>query len=149
MALTILFTNLNPQVILIISSPPCFLCCSLYDPDSNSAYQCSLCRANRVGTRSFELMATVNAILNAYFDSIYLVSFASLQHITLSVLTSFAVAGATLFIYDYLLTVNLEIELVWRSRWTATKCLYFIQRYLPFVGSVFLVLCEYCPYACV
>ncbi|KAF8154956.1 hypothetical protein B0H34DRAFT_546227 [Crassisporium funariophilum] len=45
-----------------------------------------------------------------------------------------------MFLYDYLLTLSMEIDLVWTSRWNLMKTLYLVQRYLPFVDTVWLVL---------
>ncbi|THU96295.1 hypothetical protein K435DRAFT_664735 [Dendrothele bispora CBS 962.96] len=36
-------------------------------------------------------------------------------------------------LYDYFLTIDREIELIWFSDWNLVKVLYLIQRYLPFV----------------
>lgn len=47
-------------------------------------------------------------------------------------------AAVAMFVYDYLLTLEMEIELVWRSKWNWIKYLYLFQRYLPFVDTVFL-----------
>ncbi|EDR03453.1 uncharacterized protein LACBIDRAFT_331441 [Laccaria bicolor S238N-H82] len=54
------------------------------------------------------------------------------------VVTYFDVASAMMFIYDYFLTMGLEVELVWGSRWGFMKALYIVQRYIPFVDSVAL-----------
>ncbi|KAJ6505773.1 hypothetical protein C8R47DRAFT_1315954 [Mycena vitilis] len=34
--------------------------------------------------------------------------------------------------FDYFLTFNLEVALVWPSRWSISKALFFLSRYLPF-----------------
>ncbi|KAF9014840.1 hypothetical protein BDZ89DRAFT_962522, partial [Hymenopellis radicata] len=39
-------------------------------------------------------------------------------------------------VYDYLLTLDQEVELVWRAKWNVTKILYLATRYLPFVDIV-------------
>ncbi|KIK00681.1 hypothetical protein K443DRAFT_678976 [Laccaria amethystina LaAM-08-1] len=52
--------------------------------------------------------------------------------------TYFDVAGSTMFLYDYLITLGMEVDLVWSSKWTFMKMLYFAQRYLPFVDAVAL-----------
>ncbi|PAV20694.1 hypothetical protein PNOK_0332100 [Pyrrhoderma noxium] len=46
------------------------------------------------------------------------------------------VATVTCLIYDYLLTFNDERQLIWPSRWTTTKLVFFINRYLPFIGNL-------------
>jgi len=57
---------------------------------------------------------------------------------SMRLVTYFDVVGATIFLYDYLLTLGMEVNLVWSSKWTFMKVLYFAQRYLPFVDSVAL-----------
>ncbi|KAJ8093112.1 hypothetical protein PM082_020597 [Marasmius tenuissimus] len=52
----------------------------------------------------------------------------------------FNVSSAFLFIYDFLLTLDLEVWYIWQARWTFVKVLYIVQRYLPFLDSVGLVL---------
>jgi hypothetical protein len=47
------------------------------------------------------------------------------------------VSGAALLIYDYLLILPLEINLVWSSPWTYTKILYLLTRYIPLGGKAF------------
>lgn len=59
---------------------------------------------------------------------------------SMRLVTYFDVAGATMFLYDYLLTLGMEVELVWSSKGTFMKVLYFAQRYLPFVDAVALCL---------
>ncbi|EEB92503.1 hypothetical protein MPER_08975 [Moniliophthora perniciosa FA553] len=49
-------------------------------------------------------------------------------------------AVATLVIYDYIITLPDEIDLIWSARWNLTKVLYLLQRYMPFVDTVALVL---------
>ena len=50
------------------------------------------------------------------------------------------VAASALFIWDYILTFGMEVDLVWRSKWNFMKGLYLFQRYSPFVDTVWLVL---------
>ncbi|KAJ8078472.1 hypothetical protein PM082_012754 [Marasmius tenuissimus] len=66
------------------------------------------------------------------------------------------VCSAMLFVYDYLLTLDLEIEHIWKAKWSLVKVIYIIQRYLPFLDSCSLVLhyqfvanpsLEYCRFA--
>ena len=47
-----------------------------------------------------------------------------------------------MFIWDYILTFQMEVDLVWKSKWTLMKGLYLFQRYLPFIDTVWLVV--YC-----
>ena len=50
------------------------------------------------------------------------------------------VAASTLYIWDYILTFRMEVDLVWKSKWTFMKGLFLFQRYLPFIDTVWLVL---------
>lgn len=55
-------------------------------------------------------------------------------------ITDFAfVSAATVVIYDCLLTLHLEIRLIWLSKWTYTKVLFLLIRYTVF-GSMVLIL---------
>ncbi|KAF8868117.1 hypothetical protein BD779DRAFT_1808778 [Infundibulicybe gibba] len=45
-----------------------------------------------------------------------------------------SVASATLLVYDVLCTVDQEIAYVWFAPWTPLKFLFFLNRYIPFVG---------------
>ncbi|KAJ8094624.1 hypothetical protein PM082_010630 [Marasmius tenuissimus] len=51
-----------------------------------------------------------------------------------------AVAVASVFIYDYFLTLPDEVKHIWPSEWSTTKILYILQRYMPFIDTVILVL---------
>jgi hypothetical protein len=53
-----------------------------------------------------------------------------------------AVAATTIFIWDYILSFRMEVELVWKSRWSFMKGLYFLQCYLPFIDTAFTVFCR-------
>jgi len=46
------------------------------------------------------------------------------------------VAGSALLIFDYLLTLNREIELVWKRPWSTISILFLITRYTPFADTV-------------
>jgi len=50
------------------------------------------------------------------------------------------VASSTIFIWDYILTFSMEVDLVWKSEWNVMKGLYLLQRYLPFIDTIWLVL---------
>jgi len=56
--------------------------------------------------------------------------------------TSFDVAFCAIFSWDYILTFRLEVDLVWKSKWNFMTGLYLLQRYLPFIDTIGLVL--YC-----
>ncbi|THV07056.1 hypothetical protein K435DRAFT_788831 [Dendrothele bispora CBS 962.96] len=48
-----------------------------------------------------------------------------------------AVAGTQdELIYDFLISLDAEIQLVWKAPWKFGKLLYFLTRYLPFVGAI-------------
>ena len=45
-----------------------------------------------------------------------------------------------MFIWDYILTFRMEVDLVWKSKWNFMKAVYLFQRYLPFIDNIWLVL---------
>jgi len=45
-------------------------------------------------------------------------------------------SAAALFSYDYILTLHLEVKLIWLSPWTSTKVLFLIVRYFGLVAAV-------------
>ncbi|XP_006460421.1 hypothetical protein AGABI2DRAFT_177985 [Agaricus bisporus var. bisporus H97] len=47
----------------------------------------------------------------------------------------FKVASVTIMALDWLLTMDMEVSLMWRGRWNVTKVLYFLTRYLPFIDT--------------
>jgi hypothetical protein len=56
------------------------------------------------------------------------------------------VLAATTFVYDFLLTFATEVEQIWKAHWTPLKVVYLLQRYSPFIDTVFLsVYCECTP----
>ncbi|KAJ3513164.1 hypothetical protein NLJ89_g3104 [Agrocybe chaxingu] len=52
----------------------------------------------------------------------------------------FDLAGTVIFLYDYLLTLGMEVEYVWPGPWTTIKVVYFIQRYIPFIDTMWIAL---------
>lgn len=48
---------------------------------------------------------------------------------------------------DYLHTLPLEITHVWYSRWTYTKILFLLTRYVPLINIIFLLHSEYPHFA--
>ncbi|KAJ7726574.1 hypothetical protein DFH07DRAFT_852729, partial [Mycena maculata] len=42
-------------------------------------------------------------------------------------------ASTTILFFDYFLTLALEVSLIWPSKWSLTKILYFLSRYMPFI----------------
>lgn len=47
------------------------------------------------------------------------------------------VAAAALLIYDYLLTIHMEVKLVWLSPWNYSKTLFLLARYTPAISMYF------------
>lgn len=45
------------------------------------------------------------------------------------------VVGLTILAYDYLVTMDAEVRLMWGSKWGMARVLFCISRYLPFVAS--------------
>ncbi|TFK63372.1 hypothetical protein BDN72DRAFT_323248 [Pluteus cervinus] len=52
----------------------------------------------------------------------------------------FTLASLTVYLYDLLLTLDLEINLLWPSKWTLMKVLYLVQRYLPLIDMGIVVM---------
>lgn len=52
----------------------------------------------------------------------------------------YSVVAAALYIWDYFITFDMEIDLIWRSKWNFMTGLFLVQRYLPFADTVWLVL---------
>jgi len=48
-------------------------------------------------------------------------------------------SAVALFIYDYLLTLDREINLIWFSPWTYTKVLFLLVKYLTFADTFLLL----------
>ncbi|CAA7257467.1 unnamed protein product [Cyclocybe aegerita] len=46
------------------------------------------------------------------------------------------VAASTIFVWDYLMTIGMEIEYIWPGKWTIMKVVYLLQQYLPFIDTV-------------
>jgi len=43
------------------------------------------------------------------------------------------ISAISTFVYDYILTLHLEIELIWFSQWSYTKVLFLVFRYMTFI----------------
>jgi hypothetical protein len=48
--------------------------------------------------------------------------------------------GCTMFIWDYIITFRMEVDLVWKSKWNFMKGLYLFQRYLTFVVPIWVII---------
>jgi hypothetical protein len=46
----------------------------------------------------------------------------------------------SLILYDYLLTLTREIDLVWFSQWNIIKIVFLVQRYVPFIDGILLAI---------
>ncbi|KAJ3510021.1 hypothetical protein NLJ89_g4907 [Agrocybe chaxingu] len=51
---------------------------------------------------------------------------------------NFEVAAASFFVWDYFLTLGMEVNYVWPGPWTPIKVIFFVQRYLPFFDTVWM-----------
>jgi len=51
----------------------------------------------------------------------------------------FLMSAVALFIYDYGLTLHREIKLIWFSRWSYTKVLFLLVRYMTFADTYLLL----------
>ncbi|TDL25194.1 hypothetical protein BD410DRAFT_785052 [Rickenella mellea] len=49
------------------------------------------------------------------------------------------IAAVTVVTWDYFLTLQGEVDLIWRSRWNLSKFLFVLNRYLAFVDPLMLV----------
>ncbi|KAF5326998.1 hypothetical protein D9619_004739 [Psilocybe cf. subviscida] len=47
-------------------------------------------------------------------------------------------AACVIFVWDYILTFELEFEHIWKAKWNVIKVVYLVQRYLPFIDSCYL-----------
>ncbi|KAH7914868.1 hypothetical protein BJ138DRAFT_1142785 [Hygrophoropsis aurantiaca] len=56
-----------------------------------------------------------------------------------------SVVGATILIYDYLLTLDLETVFIWPSRLSTIKVLYLLTRYFPFMDSAVTITYHFIP----
>ncbi|KIL60055.1 hypothetical protein M378DRAFT_168571 [Amanita muscaria Koide BX008] len=54
------------------------------------------------------------------------------------------VASSSLLVYDFLLTLNEEVQSIW-TRWTCVKIVYFLSRYLPFVDVCVIMYQQFTP----
>jgi hypothetical protein len=72
--------------------------------------------------------------------------YTSIQGTTCTGSWFFVVLAATAFVYDFLLTFATEVEQIWMAPWTPLKVVYLLQRYSPFIDTVFLTIyCGYIP----
>jgi len=75
----------------------------------------------------------VSLICSQWFDQNFYSQFPHRRNWAFLILP--AVIASTIYIWDYILTFNMEVDLVWKSRWTLMKALYLFQRYLPFIEA--------------
>ncbi|KAJ7802437.1 hypothetical protein B0H14DRAFT_2892396, partial [Mycena olivaceomarginata] len=55
------------------------------------------------------------------------------------------VASITILVFDYLLSLNLEVSLVWGTKWSLTKIFYVLARYPPFIDVPLILWFELAP----
>ncbi|KAF8992383.1 hypothetical protein BDQ17DRAFT_1432457 [Cyathus striatus] len=69
-------------------------------------------------------------------DSAYSSTISALEHIQLFVCLD--LASMAILVFDYFLTIELEMKYIWSSKWSIPNAMFLFTRYLPFVD--FLVL---------
>jgi len=100
----------------------------------------SLLNIIRFVTVSFLLACCVfKEVIPAATASASMVRFCHCKN-TSNLLIFATVAAFTMFVWDYILTFRMEVDLVWKSKWTFMKGLFLFQRYLPFIDTVWLIL---------
>ncbi|KAJ8693361.1 hypothetical protein PTI98_008363 [Pleurotus ostreatus] len=68
----------------------------------------------------------------------------SVEHFRLVLYLDFA--SATIVVYDYLLTVGLEIHHLWpKQGWNLIRMMFFVNRYLPFIDITWALWAEFVP----
>ncbi|KAF9467939.1 hypothetical protein BDZ94DRAFT_1248102 [Collybia nuda] len=55
------------------------------------------------------------------------------------------VAASTVLIFDYFQTFEMEVDLIWRSKWSVGKALFFVTRYPCFVDTAFVLYDHFLP----
>lgn len=55
-------------------------------------------------------------------------------------LSYFLVSACAALLYDYVLTIGKEIELIWSQRWSLMTVLYFSIRYAGLLNAVIFIL---------
>lgn len=53
-------------------------------------------------------------------------------------LSNYMTASIVLLVYDYMLTLDSELLLIWASRWNLVKALFLLVRYMPFIDMALL-----------
>lgn len=57
----------------------------------------------------------------------------------------FTIASLIMLIYDYLLTLDLEVKLIWKADWNLGKFLFLLTRYLPFFDTAVVLYYQFSP----
>ncbi|KAF8984380.1 hypothetical protein BDQ17DRAFT_1415550 [Cyathus striatus] len=57
----------------------------------------------------------------------------ALKHV--QVVNYVQVSSLSILLYEYFITLDLEIKYIWKARWTHIKIIYLTTRYLPFVDT--------------
>ncbi|KIJ06389.1 hypothetical protein PAXINDRAFT_140657 [Paxillus involutus ATCC 200175] len=55
------------------------------------------------------------------------------------------VTALAVFLFDYCLTLSLEVHHVWGRKWEITRIVFTISRYLPFIASPMVCFCSFRP----
>ncbi|PPR02001.1 hypothetical protein CVT24_011124 [Panaeolus cyanescens] len=58
----------------------------------------------------------------------------------LSQILSFDLVAVAMYVFEYGLTLEMEVNLVWSTNWNWMKVIFLLQRYLPFADTAFLIM---------
>ncbi|KAF8998726.1 hypothetical protein BDQ17DRAFT_1361825 [Cyathus striatus] len=72
----------------------------------------------------------------SYIDMLSPANITSLEHIQLFVPE---VASIAILVFDYALTIELEVKYIWGSTFSITTLMFMFTRYMPFIESVILL----------
>jgi len=56
------------------------------------------------------------------------------------------VAAVTILIWDYILTFQSEVSLIWPSQWSSMKLLFFLTRYMPIIDTSLILFFQFKPF---
>ncbi|KAF9051837.1 hypothetical protein BJ165DRAFT_918048 [Panaeolus papilionaceus] len=54
--------------------------------------------------------------------------------------TSFDLVAVAMYTYEYFVTLDMEVSLVWSTDWNWMKFIFLLQRYMPFFDTAFLIM---------
>ncbi|KAF8528470.1 hypothetical protein BU17DRAFT_80845 [Hysterangium stoloniferum] len=55
------------------------------------------------------------------------------------------IAACTILLYDYFLTIGVELDLIWPTPWSAGKVLFYAAKYSAFLDSALLLYLHLAP----